>query len=84
MKITTNNPTEKMSIAFELAHVITEARLYAGLTQEQLAQKVGTKQENISRAESGRVEVKISFLKRIADAVGAELMLPYLTVPDKK
>ena len=52
---------------------IVEARVAAGLTQVQLAEKVGAKQQSISRIERGKHGVKDGLRKRIADAVGRKV-----------
>ena len=56
-----------------LASRIKDLRLDAGLTQEQLAEKIGVKKQNISRYESGRVEPNIRTAKKLADALGVSL-----------
>ena len=56
-----------------LASRIRDLRKNAGLTQEQLAQKIGVKKQNISRYESGRVEPNIRTAKKLADALGVSL-----------
>lgn len=43
--------------AFILAERLKEERLKAGLTQEQLAEKIGTKKSYISRIENGKADV---------------------------
>jgi transcriptional regulator with XRE-family HTH domain len=43
------------------------------LTQEQLAELVGTKQSNISRLESGEYNPTIEFLSKVAQAMGKTL-----------
>lgn len=53
--------------------IVPERRLEKGLTQEVLARKVGTKQAAIARLESGRANPTVSFLKRVAGALDAEL-----------
>jgi predicted transcriptional regulator len=44
-----------------------------GLTQAQLAEKVGTKQPSIARLESGQEAPRLSFLKRVVEALGGTL-----------
>jgi len=46
---------EALGLEFELARSVIEARTRAGLTQEQLARRMGTTQSVIARLESGRV-----------------------------
>ncbi len=58
---------------FALIEMIIERRLKRGLTQAQLAQKIGTKQTAIARLESGAYNPTIKFLNKVAKALGAEL-----------
>lgn len=44
-----------------------------GLTQTELAEKMGTKQENISRFESGTYNPTLKFLWKMAKALGKNL-----------
>ncbi len=46
-----------------------------GLTQEQLAQKMGKQQPAIARFESGRVWPSLSFLQDLADALDLKLIM---------
>ena len=58
---------------FELAASIIQKRIDLGLSQAQLAKKVGTKQPAIARLESGSYNTSIAFLKKTAKALGADL-----------
>lgn len=49
-----------------------EARKAAGLTQVELAEKVGCKQKDISRWEAGRPPTAAT-LKKLADALGVSM-----------
>lgn len=57
----------------EPAYQIARLRILRGLTQEQLAKLVGTRQPSIARLESGRIEPRLSFLRRVAQALSARL-----------
>jgi DNA-binding XRE family transcriptional regulator len=59
--------------ASEPAYQVARLRILRGLTQEQLAELVGTKQPSIARLESGKFEPKISFLRRVVEALGGQL-----------
>ena len=48
------------------------ARLAAGLTQEQLAAKVGMRQARISQLERAEVNPSYRVAQRVADALGVE------------
>jgi ribosome-binding protein aMBF1 (putative translation factor) len=58
---------------FNLARKLIAARAAAGLSQAEVAERMGTKQSEVSRIESGRQNISIEKLARFADAVGAKL-----------
>jgi transcriptional regulator with XRE-family HTH domain len=57
----------------EPAYQIARLRIMRGLTQQELADLVGTKQPSIARLESGNSTPSLSFLNRLAEALGASL-----------
>ena len=54
-----------------------EVRLRRKMTQNELAQRVGTKQSVISRMESGNANPSLAFLKKVADALDADLSITF-------
>ncbi len=52
---------------FKIGALIQEARVEKGLTQEQLAEKVGTTKSYISKIENNVKEVRISTLQKIVE-----------------
>jgi HTH-type transcriptional regulator/antitoxin HipB len=54
---------------FELSELIKSCRVEAGLTQQQLAVKLGTQKSYISKIENGNCDVKFSTLIRIFEEV---------------
>ncbi|RJP24026.1 MAG: XRE family transcriptional regulator [Candidatus Abyssobacteria bacterium SURF_5] len=58
---------------FKIGVILREARLSAGLTQEELARRIGTKKTAISRIENHAEDVKLSTLKKTASALGKKL-----------
>ena len=50
---------------FKMGALIHDTRLEMGMTQEQLAEKVGTKKSYISRLENGKCDIQLSTLYRI-------------------
>lgn len=52
---------------FRIGTLLHEARLEKGLTQEELAQKVGTTKSYISKIENNVKEVRISTLQKIVE-----------------
>lgn len=61
----TRNQYEENSQMFIISEMLKEARKDANLTQEQLAEKTGTKKSYISRLENGRGNIQLSTLIRI-------------------
>ncbi len=59
------NEFEINSKAFMIGEMLKEARKQAGMTQEDLAQKTGTKKSYISRVENGKIDIQLSTLFRI-------------------
>jgi transcriptional regulator with XRE-family HTH domain len=45
------------------------------MTQEQLAERVGTKKSNISRLESGRYNPSLDFLVKVAEGLGKQIQM---------
>jgi transcriptional regulator with XRE-family HTH domain len=60
---------------------LIEARAQAGLTQEQLAERMKTTQAVIARLESGRVKPSTRTLERFAAATGMKLRISFEPTP---
>jgi ribosome-binding protein aMBF1 (putative translation factor) len=60
---------------FSLAAALIEARARAGLTQEQVAQRMKTTQAAIARLESGGSKPSTRTLERFAAATGSRLRI---------
>lgn len=54
-------------------HELIELRIRRGLTQAQLAERVGTTQSAISRLEAGQVEPTLDTLRRVAAALDSRV-----------
>ena len=61
---------------------VARLRMLRGLTQAQLAEMVGTRQPSIARLENGTSAPSLSFLTRIAEALGAKI--EFKLTPDTK
>lgn len=57
----------------EIASQLRQVRKEQGMTQERLAEKVGTRKSNISRLESGRYNPSLEFLEKVAGGLGREI-----------
>jgi ribosome-binding protein aMBF1 (putative translation factor) len=62
---------------FEVARAVIAARSRAGLTQAELAQRMGTTQPAVARMESGRIQPSLQTLHRLAQATGSRLMIRF-------
>jgi len=62
---------------FTLARELIGARVSAGLTQEQLAQRMGTTQSAIARLETGRRVPGVRTLEPLAEATGTRLVVRF-------
>ncbi len=60
---------------FKIGILLKQARLEAGLTQEQVANKLRTKKSAISRIENHAEDIRLSTLVNYAQAVGKNLHL---------
>jgi len=59
-----------------IGEMLKEARSYAGMTQDDLARKTGTKKSYISRVENGKIDIQLSTLfKIIEDGLGRQINL---------
>src|ERR1700724_3272863 len=60
-----------------LASAVIDVRNRAGLTQVELARKMGTTQPVVARLESGRSRPSMRTLERLADATGSRLQISF-------
>lgn len=60
---------------FELAQMIIAKRIKQGMSQKELARRIGTKQPAIARLESGNYNPSMLLLKKTAKALGASLKI---------
>ena len=60
---------------FKIGVILRQAREEAGLTQEEVARRLHTKKSAISRIENHADDVRLSTLRRYAEAVGADLKI---------
>jgi ribosome-binding protein aMBF1 (putative translation factor) len=64
---------ERMAIA----HKLKELRKAAGLSQAELAKRVGTKAPGIARMESGKFAPRLGVLHKVATALGVRLRIQF-------
>lgn len=66
---------EAQAAEFAIAHELIAARTRAGLSQAELAERMGTTQSTIARLESGRTLPSLRTLVRYADATGSRAVV---------
>jgi ribosome-binding protein aMBF1 (putative translation factor) len=60
---------------FKIGVILRQAREAAGLTQDEVARRLKTKKSAISRIENHAYDVRLSTLRKYADAVGTNLQI---------
>lgn len=55
--------------------LLRQLRKRAGLSQHQIAERVGTTQSAIARLESGAAEPRLATLEKLAEALGEDLLI---------
>lgn len=64
--------------AFVIGERLKAERLSQGMTQEELALKIGTKKSFISRVENGHVDIQLSTLSRLFNGLGKRVAVTLL------
>lgn len=76
---------DALEAEYALAHEMLSARTRAGLTQEAVADRMGTTKSAVSRLEGGMKHApSMASLKRYADAVGCTLKIEFIPQPTKR
>jgi len=66
---------ENLEFEFAIRDALMRARAKGGVTQAQLAKKVGTRQSAIARFESGRSNPTVKFIQNLSEALGLEITI---------
>jgi len=64
-----------------IARFVIQRRAELGLTQEQLAERMGTSHSAISRIESGQHQTSVATLQRLAEALGVRFVMGFESGP---
>lgn len=70
---------DELAEEFELAHELIAARVRAGLSQAELADRMGTTQSVVARIESGRHWPSLKTLRRYAKATGSRPVIKLIS-----
>lgn len=63
----------ELKLQFDLANAVLRARINKGLSQEQLAEKIGTKQANISKIEAGLANPTLNVIQKLSRVLDINL-----------
>jgi predicted transcriptional regulator len=66
---------ERLSPQFSVVRAIMQKRMEKGISQKELAERIGTRQSAIARFESGAYNPTLSFIGRLADALDADVRI---------
>jgi len=64
---------DKLTPRYKIISELISARIKKGITQKELAQKIGTKQSAIARFEAGNINPSVGFLEKMAKVMGYRL-----------
>lgn len=67
--------TKRSDASRDVAKQLRDVRKSQGMTQESLAELVGTKKSNISRLESGHYNPSLDFLVKVAGGLGKQIQV---------
>jgi DNA-binding XRE family transcriptional regulator len=66
---------ERLEDEFALRRAMIQLRNASGMSQRAVAEKLGTYQSALSRLESGRTNVSLDYLARLADALDSDVSI---------
>jgi ribosome-binding protein aMBF1 (putative translation factor) len=72
---------ERLAPYEEIARLVIKHRLEQGLTQKELAHRMGTSHSAISRIESGQHRTSAETLRRLAEALGVRFVMGFESGP---
>jgi ribosome-binding protein aMBF1 (putative translation factor) len=75
---------ERLAPYDELARIVIMRRAALGITQAELAVRMGTTASAVSRIESGQHATNAQTLKKLADAFGVRAVIGFESGPAKK
>ena len=68
---------ERTQPAFDLMKALIGARVHSGLTQEQIAERMGTTQSAVARLEGWSSNPSVKTLRKYAEATGTRLVVGF-------
>ena len=75
---------ERLAPYEAVARFVIQRRAELGLTQEQLAERMGTSHSAISRIESGQHQTSVTTLQRLAEALDVRFVMGFESGPRER
>ena len=72
------------NLAFEISEMIVDARAIKGITQEELAKLLETRQPSIARLENGKSLPSIKFLLKVAQVLKTKIIPPKFSIVEER
>jgi len=66
---------KEMQPEFQIIRNLALARMKNNLNQRQLAKKIGVTQSALARFESGKVDPRLTFIKKVTSGLGLKLIV---------
>jgi len=64
---------DRLTPRYKVISELISARIKTGISQKELAQRIGTKQSAIARFEAGNINPSLGFLEKMAEVMGYRL-----------
>ena len=71
-------PKYEYDITDDISELLASIRKEMGISQEELSEKTGVPQANISKIENGHYLPSLTILKRLADGLGRRLVVDFV------
>lgn len=71
----TKKAYDDLELKYAFIHKILDARIKAGITQSELAERAGTTQSAIARFESGAGNPTLSFIQKVSKALDVKVVI---------
>ena len=68
---------DDLELEFSIICQIMDKRLEKGISQKELAERMGTQQPSLARFESGNYNPSLKFLKKLSEALGTKLEIKF-------
>lgn len=75
---------EALQPEYNIIQAMIDARVKQNMTQKDLSTKTGITQADISRIENGTRNPSLSLLKKLAQGLGMQLKLEFISTPQQK